>query len=83
MAMMQEIQMPRPGDRIGSVCGPGEFPQDNSGIVIAVCQNQWGPYALVLMNNGEMSYCHGLNSGPGIGWHLVQRGSNAIVSHNQ
>jgi hypothetical protein len=61
--------VPAPGARIGSICGPGEFAEDNAGIVLCQVENKWGSFAVVLMDSGRVDTCHGLNSGPGIGWH--------------
>lgn len=62
--------MPAPGDRIGAVCGPGEFASDNAGIVICLMDN--GSDAIVLMDSGLIEHCSSLNRGPGIGWHMVR-----------
>lgn len=63
--------LPIPGQRIGSVCGPGEFPADNAGTVICQIEDRWGTHALVMMDSGRVDTCHGLKDGPGIGWHPV------------
>jgi hypothetical protein len=64
--------IPTPGQRVGSVCGPGEFAADNSGIVICQITDRWGTHAIVLMDSGRIDTCHGLKDGPGIGWHPVK-----------
>lgn len=69
--MHTTIQLPEAGQRIGVVCGPGEFAKDNSGTVISNIENEWGNYVLVMMDSGEVKRCNGLNSRPGIGWHAV------------
>jgi hypothetical protein len=63
--------LPEAGARIGSVDGPGVFPRDNAGTVICQIDNQWGSHVLVMMDDGTTKTCHGMNSGPGIGWHYL------------
>lgn len=36
------------GDRIGTVTGPGEWPEDHIGFVFEIGQNEWGSWAKVL-----------------------------------
>lgn len=69
--MIQTVQVPTAGQRIGVVCGPGEFAADNAGIVLTQVETRWGTYALVMMDSGETRRCEQINRGPGIGWHLV------------
>jgi len=64
--------LPFPGQRVGSVCGPGEFPEDDAGVVLCRSADRWRTHALVLMDDGRTDTCHGLNTGPGIGWHVVR-----------
>lgn len=64
-------RLPEPGARVGVVCGPGEFPRDCQGIVLCHVADQFHGWAVVLMDSGEVRHCHGLNRGPGIGWHLI------------
>ena len=73
---MNKPVLPKAGDRVGAVCGPCQFPQDNSGIVLAVIESKWGDYALVLMDSGETETCHGLTS-VGIGWYLIGKAVEA------
>jgi hypothetical protein len=63
--------LPAAGQRIGVVCGPGEFPHDHAGTVLCIVEDRWGSHALVLMDEGHTQTCHGMNSGPGIGWHAL------------
>lgn len=63
--------IPEAGQRVGTVCGPGEFAKDRAGTVLCQVTDRWGTHALVLMDDGTTRTCHGLNRGPGIGWHLV------------
>lgn len=70
---IQPVLVPNVGLRVGVVYGPGEFPQHNSGIVITVTETRWGKSAFVLMDDGSVKECGGLNDGPGIGWHIVER----------
>lgn len=69
--MIRAIEVPEAGKRIGVVCGPGEFPKDNAGSVIAQITDRWGTHALVMMDSGAITRCQGMNDGPGIGWHYV------------
>lgn len=71
MATFTKIKVPNAGQRVGVVYGPGEFPKDKAGTVMTQVTNQWGTHALVMMDSGKIERCEGLNSGPGIGWHLV------------
>lgn len=64
-------QLPEAGARVGTVCGPGEYPRNNPGTVLCHVTDRWGTHALVLMDKGGTQACHGLNSGPGIGWHAL------------
>lgn len=66
-----KIQLPEPGQRIGVVCGPGEFAKNNAGTVMCHITDRWGTHALVMMDSGKTKTCHGMNAGPGIGWHAV------------
>ena len=68
---MSSKPIPWAGERIGVVCGPGEIPESNAGVVLTQIPSVWGAYALVLMDSGECAVCHGMNDGPGIGWHYV------------
>jgi hypothetical protein len=65
------LTLPPVGQRIGRVTGPGEFPRDDAGIVLAHVSDRWGSYAIVLMDDGTTQRCHSLNTGPGIGWHAL------------
>lgn len=70
------IQLPAPGARVGRVCGPGEFPRDDAGVVLCHASNTWGTWAVVLMDSGKVERCSGINRGPGIGWHYVEGGAS-------
>lgn len=63
--------LPAPGARVGTVCGPGEFPEDRAGTVLCHHTDRWGTHALVLMDTGETEHCHGLTE-VGIGWYLLK-----------
>lgn len=65
------IKVPTAGQRVGVEYGPGEFAKHNAGTVMTQVTNQWGTHALVMMDSGKIERCEGLNTGPGIGWHLV------------
>jgi hypothetical protein len=66
-------QLPPAGARVGTIDGPGVFASDNPGTVLCHVTDQWGTHAVVLMDTGRTATCHGLNAGPGIGWHLLER----------
>jgi len=69
--MITAPQLPAPGARVGTICGPGQFARDNAGTVLCHVSDRWGTHAVVLMDTGKTNTCNGLNSGPGIGWHLL------------
>lgn len=59
--------LPAPASRVGIVCGPCENPRDNAGTVICHVTDQWGTYALVMMDTGTINHVHGLtNVGIGV-----------------
>lgn len=62
--------LPAPGARVGIVCGPGEFPKDNAGLVLCHVTDRWTTHAVVLMDTGATRTVHGLTS-VGIGTHLI------------
>lgn len=64
---MNTPKIPAVGSRIYAVDGPGDFRA--YGTVTAVVTDRWGTHAEVQMDDGETKTCHGLNNGPGIGWH--------------
>lgn len=68
--MNQAIALPAAGQRVGTVCGPCEFPRDNAGTVLCIIEDRWGRHALVLMDSGETKTCHGLTD-RGIGWYVL------------
>ena len=70
--MITSQQLPKIGQRIGAVSGPGQFPEDNQGIVLAMVPSPFGNSMLVLMDNGDTEYCSGLRTEPGIGWFLIK-----------
>ena len=70
--MITSKHLPEVGQRIGAVSGPGQFPEDNQGIVLAVVPSNFGDSVLVLMDNGDTEYCSGLRAEPGIGWFLIK-----------
>lgn len=76
MAMLPPL-IPTAGQRIGVVCGPGQFPEDAAGVVLTQVTDRWGTHAVVLMDNGETKKCNGLNRGPGIGWHALNKAAGA------
>lgn len=70
MANISNITLPEAGKRVGVVCGPCEFPEDNAGMVLCQVTDRWGTHALVLMDSGETKTCHSLTE-RGIGWRLI------------
>lgn len=72
VAILERL-MPTPGERVGVVCGPGEFPADRAGTVLTVYKDRWGQHAVVRMDTGETMTFEGLNRGPGIGWHRIAK----------
>lgn len=67
---MKTATLPAAGQRVGRVCGPGEFPSDDAGVVLAQITDRWGTHSLVLMDSGKTETCHGL-TGRGIGWYVL------------
>jgi hypothetical protein len=68
-------QYPKPGDRVGCVCGPSEFPRDDQGIVIATYDSPWySDVAVVLMDSGRIMEIVGAYTKVGIGWYLLKEG---------
>lgn len=70
-AVLTRPQLPAAGARVGVVCGPGEWARDNAGTVMTEITDRWGSHVLVMMDNGTVRDCHGMNAGPGIGWHYL------------
>lgn len=66
--MITAQQLPKIGQRIGAVSGPGRFPEENAGVVISLVPSKFGDSVLVLMDDGTTEYCSGLRREPGIGW---------------
>jgi NAD(P)H-hydrate repair Nnr-like enzyme with NAD(P)H-hydrate epimerase domain len=64
------VRAPAVGQRIGVVCGPGEFAGDAAGIVIAHNVTKWGTSALVLMDDGSTRWAEQLTT-VGIGWRAL------------
>lgn len=66
-------RFPIPGDRVGFVCGPGENPGDNSGIVLAIYSSRfYDNNAVILMDDGRFKYSVGQFNLVGIGMYLIQ-----------
>jgi hypothetical protein len=70
--MFKQKRLPEIGQRIGAVSGPGQFPEDNAGIVLSLVPSKFGDSVLVLMDDGTTEYCSGLRDEPGIGWHAIK-----------
>lgn len=64
--------LPKVGDRIGAVCGPGMLKNDDPGTVIEIVSSKWGDSAKVAMDDGRTEYCEGLTN-VGIGWYLLEK----------
>lgn len=68
------INKPVPGDRIGIVCGPGEFPRDCKGTVIATYSNRfYKDIGVILMDDGTTKELVGQYTKVGIGVYLLNR----------
>lgn len=79
------------GDRVGTVTGPGERPEDNAGKVTQKVEDRWG-YHLIVVFDQDSRYgehadsCHGFTK-VGIGWYMlapvVKRGQNEFGSEDK
>lgn len=68
------MNKPLPGDRVGIVCGPGEFPKDRKGTVIATYSNRfYKEMGLILMDDGTTETLVGQYTKVGIGVYLLAR----------
>jgi hypothetical protein len=64
--------IPKPGDRVGFVCGPCQNPRDDAGIVITTYSDQfYKNIALVLRDDGSFSTIVGEYTQVGIGSYLI------------
>ena len=63
--------LPKVGDRIGAVCGPGMLRNDDPGTVTEIVSSKWGDSAKVAMDDGRTEFCEGLTN-VGIGWYLLK-----------
>lgn len=75
MAQQQQPQrLPQVGDRIGIVCGPGEFPLDQMGTVTRVYADRWHDNnAEILMDDGSTRSTVGAYTQEGIGTYFLGR----------
>lgn len=72
--MSRSNQFPMVGDRVGSVCGPGEFPKDNAGTVVRVYADRWyDNNADIVYDDGRTDSWVGAYCSVGIGVHLIER----------
>jgi hypothetical protein len=62
--------LPAPGARVGSVCGPGERPEDTAGSVLCHVTDRWGTHAVVMMDSGQVRTVERLTK-VGIGVYLI------------
>jgi hypothetical protein len=70
---MRAAILPKPGDRVGFVYGPGSFPRDSMGIVIATFSDKWyDNQCLILMDDGEIRTKCGTYTDVGIGCYLIR-----------
>ena len=70
----QPQQFPRVGDRVGIVCGPGQFPRDNAGTVVRVYADRWySNNAEILMDDGSTRSTVGAYTQIGIGVYFLGR----------
>lgn len=68
------MNKPIPGDRIGIVCGPGEFPKDRQGTVISTYSSRfYQDIGLILMDDGTTKDLVGQYTERGIGVYLLKR----------
>lgn len=76
--MIRPIEIPQPGDRVGFVFGPGEFPADCAGVVLAhSAPDRWGSrFAVVHMDDGSTRYVHGTTT-RGVGCYVLRRAKAA------
>lgn len=70
----EEMQLPQVGDRVGFVCGPGQFPRDNAGTVTRTYSNDWyASNADIQMDDGSTRHIVGAYTTVGIGAYLIRR----------
>lgn len=74
---MSAANMPKPGDRVGVICGPGDFPRIGlcaSGIVLCISSSAYYDHiATVLMDDGSTKDWVGAYTTRGIGCYLLRR----------
>jgi hypothetical protein len=70
---IQTPDIPAIGERVHTVDGFGDYRHEPSmrGMVTGVITDRWGTHAQVMMDDGAFRTCHGINHGPGIGWHRL------------
>jgi hypothetical protein len=67
-------QLPLAGDRVGSVCGPGESPRDSKGTVLCITENRWySNIAQILWDDGTTDTMVGAYTTVGIGVYRLNR----------
>lgn len=62
----------KPGDRVGFVCGPGEFPTDTTGRVYGRISDRWGKRLRVKMDDSTFRTVHAFTR-VGIGAYYLGR----------
>jgi hypothetical protein len=67
--------LPKVGDRVGAIDGPGQFPRAGlcrTGTVTEIVTDRWYTFARVQMDDGRSDTCHGLTT-VGIGWYALEK----------
>jgi len=64
------------GEKVGFVFGPGEFPEDNLGVVTAKVEDRWGFHIDVVMDGGNQVSVEGFTKN-GVGCYY--RGRKRII----
>jgi hypothetical protein len=69
----QEFRDIKTGQRVGAVCGPGEFPQSGfcrEGKVTEKLRSGWGNFCLIVFDGGGSDRMYGITK-KGIGFYLL------------
>jgi len=66
------LELPAVGDRVGTVCGPGDDPERRAGTITSLESSRFGRWAVVAMDDGTLETCHDLTT-VGIGWYRLPR----------
>lgn len=60
------LLLPEPGQRVHMDAGGSHY---FNGTCMCHVANQWGRYALIMLDCGEVRECHSMSTSPSIGWH--------------